>query len=61
MLQVVTSIHIPAVSPSVARALLPIIEMKIRKLIQQANKFQRRGKRKSLTGFTVLTEHKFLL
>ena len=49
-LKVVSSIELPPVSSSVARLTLPVVEMQIRKLLQQSHKFQRRGKKKYLTG-----------
>lgn len=39
----------PAISPSSTRAILPTIEMHLRKLLQFANKFQRRSKKQFLT------------
>lgn len=42
---------LPAVPPNVTKVVLPAAEMQIKKVIQQAQKFQRRGKRKTLTGF----------
>lgn len=47
---VAVDIRIPAISPPVVRHLLPVIEMQIRKIIQQAHKFQKRGKSRCLTG-----------
>jgi hypothetical protein len=44
------SIRIPAVSPMVTRTLLPVIELQIRKIAQQAFKFYKRGKGQKLTG-----------
>mmetsp|Transcript_2881 Transcript_2881/g.3014 ORF Transcript_2881/g.3014 Transcript_2881/m.3014 type:complete len:454 (+) Transcript_2881:205-1566(+) len=47
--EVASDIKIPAVSPPVCRHLLPVVEMQIRKIIQQAHKFQKRGKSRCLT------------
>ena len=41
---------IAAISPPVCRHILPVVEMQIRKIIQQAHKFQKRGKGRTLTG-----------
>ena len=46
---VATSTRLPAFHPSIAKELLPAIETHIRKIAQQAHKFQRRGKRSMLT------------
>jgi hypothetical protein len=47
---VAASNKIPALSPASCRQLLPVVEMQVRKIIQQSYKFQKRGKGKSLTG-----------
>lgn len=47
---IAADLNVPAVSPSVSQQLLPVVEMQIRKVIQQGHKFQKRGKGISLTG-----------
>jgi hypothetical protein len=48
---VAADVKIPAISPPVCRHILPVVEMQIRKIIQQAQKFQKRGKSRCLTGY----------
>ena len=43
------SVSVPAVAPSVSRKVLPVVEMQVKKLIQQAAKFQKRGKGRAMT------------
>lgn len=45
---VVEETQLPAVSPGVTKTILPVVEMQIRKILQHAHKFQRRGKRRKL-------------
>jgi hypothetical protein len=47
---VAQSLRIPALNPTICKMMLPIIEVHVKKLTQQAHKFQRRGKAKSMTG-----------
>ena len=44
------SIRLPALSPSVCSTLIPIIELQVKRIAQQAHKFQRRSKSTQLTG-----------
>eukprot|EP01039_Chlorochromonas_danica_P000873 gene873-953_t len=48
LLEVSDSLRLPPLSPSVVNALLPIIELQLRRIIQQGNKFQRRSKSSTL-------------
>ena len=57
---IASDIRIPAISPPVCRHLLPVIEMQIRKIIQQAHKFQKRGKGRCLTGISSIHPITFL-
>ena len=41
--------NLPAIRPTVVSALLPVVEMQLRKIIQQAYKFTRRGKGGKMT------------
>lgn len=50
LLEVSDSLRLPPLSPSVVNALLPIIELQLRRIIQQGNKFQRRSKSSTLKG-----------
>lgn len=45
----VESMQMPALSPSASRTLLAAVEASVKKVIQRANKFQRRGKKQILT------------
>ena len=40
---------LPPLRPAVAKALLPVVEMQLRKIVQQGYKFTRRGKSSKLT------------
>jgi 3-dehydroquinate dehydratase len=44
------SMGLPALSPSIVKMILPVVEVHIKKIAQQAHKFQRRSKANSLTG-----------
>jgi len=52
---VVEAAGLPPASPEVVNVLLPTIELQIRKIIQQAAKFQKRGKSSTLKGLVMLS------
>ena len=39
-----------ALNPTVVKMILPVVELHIKKISQQAHKFQRRSKSKTMTG-----------
>lgn len=41
--------NLPALRPNVVKTLLPVVEMQLRKIVQQASKFSRRGKSSKLS------------
>lgn len=47
---VADSLRLPPLSPSVLNALLPAIELQIRRIVQQSHKYQRRAKASTLKG-----------
>lgn len=51
--EVLESLRLPAFSPALCKALLPVIEMHLKKLVEQAHKFQRRSKSPKLSGSIV--------
>jgi len=46
------SLSLPALNPTIVKMMLPVIEVHIKKIVQQANKFQRRAKATTVTGRT---------
>ncbi|RYH28780.1 hypothetical protein EON65_10940 [archaeon] len=48
--EVAKSLQFPPLSPAVVNALLPTIELQIRRIVQQAHKHQRRSKSAKLKG-----------
>jgi hypothetical protein len=48
--EVMETLKLPAMSPAMCKTILPAIEMHIKKIAQQAHKFQRRGKSARLSG-----------
>lgn len=44
------SLALPALNPTIVKMMLPVIEVHIKKIVQQANKFQRRAKATAVTG-----------
>jgi hypothetical protein len=44
------SIKLPVLNPHVCNILIPIIEAQVKKIAQQAHKFQRRAKSSQLSG-----------
>ena len=48
---VAESMGLPALNPTICKMMLPVIEVHLKKLSQQANKFQRRAKAKTMTGW----------
>jgi hypothetical protein len=44
------SMGISALSPNVVKMILPVVDAHIKKITQQAHKFQRRSKAQSMTG-----------
>jgi hypothetical protein len=47
---VAESVKVPALNPAICKLLLSVVEVQVRKLVQQAHKFQRRAKSSTLTG-----------
>lgn len=47
---VAESMGLPALNPTIVNMMLPVIEVQLKKITQQANKFQRRAKSKILAG-----------
>ena len=47
--QLAAEMSLPPVSPAAAQLLLPTVETEVRRLIQIAHKFQKRGKQRRLT------------
>ena len=45
-----TAIKLPALSPAVCNVLLSLVEGQVKKMCQQALKFQKRAKKSTLTG-----------
>ena len=41
---------VEALNPRVCRTLIPVVEMQVKKILQQADKFRKRGKSPILTG-----------
>jgi hypothetical protein len=46
---VASSLRLPPLSPSFVHTMLPVIELQLRRVLQQAHKFQRRSKAPVLT------------
>jgi len=44
---------LPALNPTIVKMMLPVIEVHIKKIVQQANKFQRRGKASTVSGMVI--------
>lgn len=51
---VAESIKLPALKPSVCKLIVPSVEMQIRKVLEQAQKFQKRSKSSKLTGMLLV-------
>ena len=49
------AVQIPALSPHVVSVLVPIVEAQVKKIAQQAHKFQRKSKSSNLTGMYMYT------
>lgn len=47
---------LPALNPTIVKMMLPVIEVHIKKIVQQANKFQRRGKASAVSGMRTLLD-----
>lgn len=47
---VADSMGLPALNPTIVNMMLPVIEVQLKKITQQAHKFQRRAKSKTLAG-----------
>lgn len=50
------SLNLPALNPTIVKMMLPVIEVHIKKIVQQANKFQRRAKATTVTGMVLEME-----
>ena len=51
---VADSMGLPALNPTIVSMMLPVIEVQLKKITQQANKFQRRAKSKILSGIIIV-------
>ena len=54
---VATNNNIAAISPIVCNNILPVVEVQIRKILQQAIKIQKRGKCQRMTGYRYLSSY----
>ena len=54
-------VKLPPVGPDVVKMILPTVETEIRRLIQMARKFQRRGRSTRLKGLCNVCALKYLI